>query len=233
MATEMEAGILALILGGGLVILALRLSRATRARRIAREGYFDLIAPHMTGLRRAVMPTGFARISGLIGGQLTDLQLIPDTLTWRKLPTLWLLVTQPGALPVSQRIDLMVRPRGIEPFSTFDTLPHQTILPQDFPFDACLRSETPLSPGEAALLQRHQHLLQDPRIKELIIAPEGLRLTFFADQAERGRYLIFREAEMGRDPLEPETLAPLLGALADLRADILAGASDKDARKSA
>ena len=229
----MEAGILALILGGGLVILALRLSRATRARRTAREGYFDLIAPHMTGLRRAVMPTGFARISGQIGGHLTDLQLIPDTLTWRKLPVLWLLVTQPGALPVSQRIDLMVRPRGVEPFSTFDTLPHQTILPQDFPFDASLRSETPLSPAEAALLQRHQQLLQNPRIKELIIAPEGLRLTFFADEAERGRYLIFREAEMGRDALEPETLAPLLGALADLRADIFAGVADKDARKSA
>ncbi|WP_112310833.1 hypothetical protein [Pseudogemmobacter bohemicus] len=221
----MQAGIIALILGGGLVILALRLSRATRARRAWREGYFELITPHMTALRRAVMPTGFARVSGQIGGVLTDLQLVPDTLTWRKLPTLWLLITQPGALPVSQRIDLMVRPRGVEPFSTFDALPHQTILPQDFPFDASLRSERALSPDEADLLFRHLHLLQDPRIKELILAPEGLRLTFFADEAERGRYLIFREAEMGKEPLEPETLAPLLDALADLRADILAGAA--------
>lgn len=221
----METGILALILGGGLVILALRLLRATRIRQAAREGYFDLITPHMTRVRRAVAPTGFARVSGEIDGVTTDLQLVPDTLTWRKLPVLWLLVTQPGALPVSQRIDLMARPRGIEPFSTFDTLPHQTILPQDFPFDASLRSERALSPDEADLLQRHLHLLQDPRIKELIIAPEGMRLTFFADEAERGRYLIFREAELGREALEPETLAPLTEALAQLRADILARAT--------
>lgn len=229
----METGILALILGGGLVILALRLFHATRARRAEREGYFARIAPLMTELRQAVMPTGFARISGQIGGHLTDLKLIPDTLTWRKLPVLWLLVTQPGALPVAQRITLMARPRGIEPFSDFDRLPHQTILPQDFPYDASLRSETPLSPDDAALLARHLHLFDDPRIKELIIAPEGLRLTWFADEAERSRYLLFREAEMGRVPLAPEALAPLLDALSALRADILTAAAPQDARKSA
>lgn len=217
----MLAGLIVLIPGGGLVLfLALRLMSDAARRTAARAGYFDRVAPLMDGLRRATAPTGFARVSGRLGGVETDLQVVPDTLTYRKLPALWLLVTQPAALPVAQRIHLMARPRGIEPFSACDTLPHQTLLPAGFPHDATLRSENPLSPDEAALLARHRAILDDERVKELVISPRGLRITWLADEAERGRYLIFREAEMGQTPLAPESLAPLLAALAALRADI-------------
>ena len=223
----MLAGLIVLIPGGGLVLfLALRLMSDAARRTAARAGYFDRVAPLMGRLRRAITPTGFARVSGDLAGVETDLQVTPDTLTYRKLPALWLLVTQPAALPVAQRIHLMARPRGVEPFSTFDTLPHQTLLPVGFPYDATLRSERPLTPAEAALLFRHRSVLNDERVKELVISPKGLRITWLADEAERGRYLIFREAEMGRTPLPPEALAPLLAALAALRADILAGGAE-------
>lgn len=210
-----------LMLGAGLAFLALRLWREAGRRRAARAGYFDRVLPQMRGARRALAPTGFARVSGRIAGTETDLQAVPDTLTFRKLPALWLLVTQPAALPVAQRIHLMARPRGIEPFSAFDRLPHQTLLPAGFPHDATLRSETALTPAEAALLARHRAILDDPRVKELVIAPTGLRITWLADEADRGRYLLFRESEMGREPLDPHALAPLLAALARLRRDIL------------
>jgi hypothetical protein len=208
---------------GGLTFLTLRLARAARRRRAARAGFFDLVAAQMTDLRRAVMPTGFARISGRIGGMEIDLQAVPDTLTYRKLPALWLLVTLPERLPVSQRIDLMVRPRGVEPFSFFDRLPCQTLLPAGFPGDMTLRSEHPLSADEAELLRRHRAVFDDPRVKELVLSPQGIRITWLADEADRGRYLIFREAEMGSEPLNPAHLAPILDALSVLRADIFAG----------
>ncbi|VDC31158.1 hypothetical protein [Pseudogemmobacter humi] len=226
----METGLFVLILGGGLAMLALRLHHSAAERKAAREGYFDLVAQGMSRLRRAIAPTGFARVSGDVAGMEVDLQAVPDTLTWRKLPALWLLVTVPGALPLRQRIDLMIRPRGVEPFSGFADLPHQTWLPKDFPEDAALRSEEPLSPEEGALLRRHLAIFDDPRVKELILGPTGLRITWLADEAERGRYLIFREAEMGRIPLAPEDLAPLLDRLAALREDIL---QDDQARKCA
>ncbi|MDQ7777966.1 hypothetical protein [Paracoccus aminovorans] len=215
----------AVILGLGLAWLALRLYTDAGRRQAARAGYFDLVLPQMRAARRAFAPTGFARVSGRIAGTETDLQAVPDTLTFRKLPALWLLVTQPGRLPVGQRIHMMARPRGIEPFSACDQLPHQTLLPEGFPHDATLRSETALSPAEAALLSRHRAIFDDPRVKELVISPAGLRITWLADEAERGRYLIFREAEMGRAPLAPHSLAPLLEALARLRRDILADAA--------
>ncbi|WP_199260421.1 hypothetical protein [Paracoccus binzhouensis] len=205
-----------------LLLLALRLRSEAARRRTARAGYFDRIAPRMRGLRRAVAPTGFARLSGRIRGVETDLQAVPDMLACRKLPALWLLVTQPAALPVAQRIHLMARPRGLEPFSIFATLPWQTRLPEGFPDDAVLRSEAPLSAAEAALLARHRAILADARVKELVISPRGLRIAWLAEEAERSRYLLFREAELGRTPLPPEVLAPLLAALQRLRADILA-----------
>ena len=214
-------------LGGGLVFLALRLHKASLARQKRRAGFFDLVTPHMKRLRRQITPCGFPRVSGEIQGVETDLQVIPDTLTWRKLPTLWLLVTQPCALPLSQRIHLMIRPRGAEAFSAFHDLAFQTRPGEGLPYDAGLRSEQPLSPEEAALLRRHSYLFEDPRLKELIIAPEGVRLSWMADEANRARYLIFREAEMGETPLSPEDLAPLLAGLAALRDDILTTASER------
>ncbi len=59
-------------------------------------------------------------------------------------------------------------------------------------------------------------------MKELVLSPRGLRIVILAEEADRGRYLIFREAEMGMDALPPARLAPLLDRLRALRKDILA-----------
>jgi hypothetical protein len=58
-------------------------------------------------------------------------------------------------------------------------------------------------------------------VKELVLAPEGLRIVWLADEAERGRYLLFREAELGQEPLAPHALSPLVARLRAIRADIL------------
>ena len=76
-----------------------------------------------------------------------------------------------------------------------------------------------------AVLRPHLHLFDDPTVKELVISPKGLRITFLADEAHRGRYLIFRDAEMGHVPLPPEDLRPRLDALLALRAAIMAAAA--------
>jgi hypothetical protein len=59
--------------------------------------------------------------------------------------------------------------------------------------------------------------LGEDRLKEVVLSPKGLRLTWLLEEAPRGRYLLFRDAEMGRTPVPPETLQPLLDALLDLR----------------
>lgn len=216
-------GLLILLLGGGLAMLALRLRADARARRVARAGWLDGI--ELQDRRFALSATGFARASGHRAGLGLDLQAVPDTLTFRKLPALWLLVTLPEPLPLRQRINLMIRPTGVEPFSAFERLPYQTTLPSGFPPDAALRSEEALTGHEAELLQRHLALFDDPRVKELVLSPKGLRITWLAEEAERGGYLLFRESEMGRKALQPAALDPLVHALHGLRKDILEGAA--------
>ncbi|MGB8815053.1 MAG: hypothetical protein WCC57_17880, partial [Paracoccaceae bacterium] len=72
------------------------------------------------------------------------------------------------------------------------------------------------------LLRRHLAVFDDPRVKELVISPKGVRLVWLAQEADRGRYLFFRDAEMGLDPLPVAALRPLMSALLALQSDLLA-----------
>ena len=202
--------------------LALRLIRETRARNASRAGYFGAVKPLFDGGETRLQPTGFPRMTGRRDGLAFDLQAIPDTLTFRKLPALWVLVTLPEALPVQATLDLLARPSGNEPFTRFATLPQSLPTPPDLPKEIAIRSDDATRIPPPDLLARHADLFGDPRVKELVLSPKGLRIVILAEEADRSRYLIFREAEMGRTPLAPARLQPVLDRLAAIRKDVLA-----------
>lgn len=168
----------------------------------------------------ALAPTGFPRLSGRYQGALFDIQAVPDTLTYRKLPALWLLVTLAEPTPARATLDIMLRPRGVEPFSNFRDLGQQIATPAGFPEDCAIRCDAPGDAPPAALVLKHLAGLDADVLKELVIAPKGLRLVWLAEEADRTRYLAFRDAEMGKAPLAPALLEPLLVALLALRDDL-------------
>lgn len=202
--------------------LALRLIRESRVRTATRAGYFDAVKPLFDGGETRLQPTGFPRMTGRRGGLAFDLQAIPDTLTFRKLPALWVLITLPEPLPLHATLDLMARPSGNEPFTRFTTLPQ--VLPglADLPNDVAVRTDDAPRLPPPELVARHTDLFADPNVKELVLSPKGLRIVILGEEADRGRFLIFREAEMGRTPLSPTRLQPMLDRLAALRDDVLA-----------
>jgi hypothetical protein len=202
--------------------LAFRLIRETRARSRARASYFDAVKPLFDGGETRVQPTGFPRMTGRRDCLAFDLQAIPDTLTFRKLPALWVLVTVPEALPLDATLDLMARPSGNEPFTKFATLPQSLPTPPELPKEVAIRTDDASCLPPPDLIAAHADLFQDPRVKELVLSPKGIRIVILAEEADRGRYLIFREAEMGRTPLPPSRLEPLLDRLAAIRKDVLA-----------
>ena len=195
---------------------------ASSARAASRAGYFDAVKPLFENGETQLQPTGFPRMTGRRKGLAFDLQAVPDTLTFRKLPALWVLVTLPEPLPLDATLDLMARPSGNEPFTRFSDLPQSLPTPSDLPKDIAIRSDDATCIPPHDLLARHADLFTDPRVKELVLSPKGLRIVILAEEADRGRYLIFREAEMGRTPLPPARLEPLLDRLAALRQDVLA-----------
>jgi hypothetical protein len=212
------------VIGAGLLValvaLLLQQRHAGAARQAARAAFFDGCKSLFTDGIKAIAPTGFPRLSGRYRGQTFDLQAVPDTLTYRKLPALWVLVTLPAPQPVRASFDLMIRPGGYAPFSNFHTLPDQIDPPAGFPADCAIRSNDPANLPDEALLRRYLPLFQDARMKELVISPKGLRLVWLAEEANRGRYLLFRDAEMGRAPLPPHSIRPLMDALLALQADL-------------
>lgn len=202
--------------------LGLRLIRETRARTTARAGYLDAVKRLFDTGETRLQPSGFPRLTGRLQDRAFDLQAAPDTLTFRKLPALWVLVTLPEPLPVLATLDLLVRPSGSEPFTHFASLPQSLPTPAGLPVGIAIRTDDAAAAPPASLIAGHSDLFDDPRVKELVISPKGLRIVILAEEADRGRYLIFREAEMGMTPLAPDRIAPLLDRLARLRETILA-----------
>jgi hypothetical protein len=230
---EFGVGLLAAGLGAGAAMLAVQTVRSGRSRAAERGAYFDDAARLFTRPRRGMGSAGFPRLAGLYCGAEFDLQAVPDTLTFRKLPALWVLVTLPAALPVAATLDVMIRPTGTEPFSHFHNLPDQIAAPAGFPEDCAVRSDNPDGLPPEAFLRPHLHLFDDAQVKELVVSPKGLRITFLAEEANRGRYLIFRDAELGRTPLMPARVQPHLDAMLALRADLLdIGCAPKESRSA-
>jgi hypothetical protein len=194
---------------------ARRLWAEGRARRAARAAALDLCRPLLADTVQRIEPDGFPRLAGTYRGARVDLRLVPDTLTTRKLPALWMLVTLTEPQPLPATWHLMLRPRGTETFSSFDRLPQARPPDPALPLDSAVRTDggAPPPPALAAAVAE----LGEDRLKEVVLSPKGLRLTWLLEEAPRGRYLLFRDAEMGRTPVPPETLQPLLDALLDLR----------------
>ena len=209
-----------------LVLLVLT-KRPRDAREAARAEYLDACLTLFTGARKAVAETGFARLSGHYRGQMFDVQVVPDSLNLRKLPCLWLLVTLAERLPVAGIYDAMMRATGTETFSKFGDLPDLIATPAGFPEGCTIRTDGPAGWPGAAVIGRYMAGMDKARLKEVVLAPTGLRVVWLAQEADRGRYLLFRDAELGALALDPLVLAPLMDGLCALWADVMAGAGPK------
>ena len=91
-----------------------------------------------------------------------------------------------------------------------------------FPHDCGVRTDAPEFLPPRQLLLKHTAVLEDQHAKELLISPRGLRIVWLAEEASRGNYLLFRDSEMGREPLPAAQLKPLLDFLIALRDDLAA-----------
>lgn len=206
------------LLGALLLLLwqVRRLWRDARRRRRTRAEFLDICRPLFSDTLSRIEPDGFPRLAGARHGARFDLRVVPDALTTRKLPALWLLVTLTEPQPLRATWALMLRPRGAETFSNFDRLPRLLPALPDLPADAAVRTDASAGAPPPALARIVERLGED-RLKEVVLSPKGLRVTWLLEEAHRARYLAFRDAEMGLSPLAPETLVPLLDALLDLR----------------
>lgn len=207
----------------GLAIhLAIKLRKTAHKRAAAPDIFFAKVKPLIENARyEGEGGVGYPQLVGRYRGLPVRLHPVIDTLAIRKLPSLWLLATIPEPLPIRATFDLMMRPAGPTTFSNFDHLPMTLDSLPDLPPYAVVRTDDPQHVPPHHVVAPHLDIFSDPRAKELLVTPKGLRFVWQAAEADRARYGVFRQAEFGVVELDPELVRDLLDRLIALRKSIL------------
>jgi hypothetical protein len=157
---------------------------------------------------------GFPRLEGYRNGQFTRIELVPDNMTIRRLPQLWLKLTRLDARPARPEFSVLVRPSGAEFYSLTEkhsrTLEPPPGLGQEVIAKGDCAASQAMLDAAAPQLQR---LFSDPRMKEVGVTRKGLRLIWQAAEGHRGEHLIFRQCRFEDAAVAPEVLAALLANL--------------------
>lgn len=185
------------------------------ARRLksGRAAALDQLAARMQGARIVQDPSGHPRLTGRHRDHSFDIRLIPDSLSFRKLPALWLMITLREPQPVPGEARIMARASGLEPFSTFAGLPLTVALPPAFPQGCTLKLDRTEALPPADVMADLARGFADPAWKEAVIGAKGLRLVLLAEEADRVPYLIYREAGLGLDPIPADRALGLMDRL--------------------
>ena len=196
--------------GAGLAVLVAIYRRNRTAVRLRRAALFapayDLFDAYKVTQDRLDYPT----LSGEYRGRKFHLDAIIDTLTFRKLPVLWLRVSLLAPLPGTAMLDILVRSQNAEFYSPANDLPHQLRPLPGWPADAMVRTDNPQRAPDLHLIDRHMSVFGRPATKELLITAKGVRLVHMLDQARRAEYLVLRQSEFDHARVDKELLRDLM-----------------------
>ena len=155
-------------------------------------------------------------LQGSYAGYKVALSVVEDTLGWRKLPPLWLLIKISANKPSQGSLDLIVRPANNEFYSPSWQWDGNLNIPSTWPQHAIIKYRH--KPIDISLLEHHvPSLFADEKMKELLIMPEFVRLTYMVKQADRGEYLIMRNAMYDAEPISKDCVEALLKQAISIR----------------
>lgn len=183
---------------------------AVREHRQLRSSRRDLLTTCRDVFQNGEVHHGgdnFPRLTGEWHGHATDVQLIPDNMTIRRLPQLWLSISWQAPVPVDRVFAGLVRYSGYEFYAVTSRLNHRLVPPSGLPSEILICGKDEAS--QALLDDMREPLaviFSDPRVKEVVVAPKGLRIVQQACEGRRGghlllRQLIFDDAHVSRDAL--------------------------------
>lgn len=219
--------------GCGALAFAWWQQRGQRATRAGRARLLDANVGLVDAPQRSASPSGFACVEGRYRGYAVRLALEEDLAALRKLPSLWLHLSLAGqALPGRPSLDILARPRNTECFSPSGEWDVPVSPQPGWPEDALYRSAG-CAPDLAAIDDDVRRLFADDRMKELVVTPSRVRLTYQAKEARRGDYQLLRAAVFDDAPLPAETLSALLHGALRLRRQIERSAERLETERAA
>lgn len=203
---------LGLAMALGFVVL-----REHRALRRSRSSLLDRCEDRLQSGRIESGLAEFPRLTGRYTGRPVHAELIPDTMTIRRLPQLWLSVTLLETLPVRGGFAVLVRPSGNDYYSLTETFPHTLQPPGTFPWEVLVRGA---SLADQRLIDQCGALvagiLSDPKVKEVAVTPKGVRIVWQAAEGRRGEHLLLRQAIFDNADVTPDAFDHILSTLLSL-----------------
>ena len=161
----------------------------TQARSQVFDECMSLLQQPQKSQDKANLPT----LHGGYADYQVSFSIVEDTLGWRKLPPLWLLIKVAAKKPSYGTLDMIVRPANNEFYSPSWQWDGNLTIPENWPQHALIKFKE--QAVDLALLAPYVPVLfADVRMKELLITPSMVRLTYMIKQADRGEYLIMRNA---------------------------------------
>ena len=175
----------------------------------------------------------FPSLKGSYRGFLVSLEPILDTVAWRKLPSLWLKASVYTPNPQTGVLDFLVRPQGAEFYSPSESLPYRLPIPHSWPQHAILCTDLCADKRaympQPELITPHMAVFDDPKMKELLVTPKGVRLVWQIWQAERSEYLVLRQAKFSGTAVDMAPVKLLLDTAIAVSASLNAAAAQAQA----
>jgi len=178
-------------------LLAFMHVRHRRQVRVERGRYLNPCLDLFETYRVEQDDIDFPMLEGRYRGHSVRLVPIVDHVAVRKLPSLWLLATVKDEVPVAGVTSFLARPLNTEFFSPAIHLPDRLATPTGFPGWVQARTDRPEEPPPMAVVEAQASLFQDPKMKELVIAPPGVRLVYQAAEGRRAQYMVLRQSDFG------------------------------------
>ncbi|MDI1300242.1 hypothetical protein [Methylotenera sp.] len=208
-----------LLLSVMLVMLYRKYQHAVSYRADARGRIFDECAPLLANTQQRLDKANLPILEGDYSGYKVSLSIVEDTLGWRKVPPLWLLIKVDAHVQSMGTLDYIVRPSNNEFYSPSWQWNGNLAIPASWPQHAILKYQ-----HEAVDLDLIDSFLPklfaDANMKELLVTPNFIRLTYMVKQAERGEYLIMRNAIYENTPVAKNIVEALLKQAIAIRINI-------------
>jgi hypothetical protein len=206
----------------GVTVLALLARHERHLVKSRRRLMLDGIEPLFSSASLTADGAGIPRIEGVYQRRRLTIDLIPDTMTIRRLPQLWVSVTALAPLPLQNKgIAVLVRPSGADFYSLTEHMEERFDPSASFPWECLVRGQTDaaratldrVSPAVTAILA-------DPKVKEIGVTSRGLRIVYQLAEGKRGQHLLLRQCDFEGARLKPELLERLCRDLDTLAASL-------------
>jgi hypothetical protein len=197
--------------------------------RTTRRAVFDGCLGVVEEVRVQQTGSDYPMLHGRYRGLDVVIEPVVDQVTFRKLPQLLAIVTLRTAVPCGAVVDAVARPQNTEFYSPWNRLRDQVEPDAGWPAHVLVRTDARhrLPPRES--IDRTMRLFDDPRMKEVLISPRGVRLVYQLQEGDRARYLTLRQASFDRVRIDALLAEHLLKRLVGVYEDL----SIADGRRAA